>query len=299
MASFGEKLRRARESQQRELSQIAEEIRVDVHYLAAIEADHLERLPGGFFTRSFVRQYAAVLGIPASEVKPALEQLMAEEKAPYVPGQEPPRAGSDLPPVFNMLGVKNRPKNRIFGAFVILVVVVAACAVLYAVWLESRDRGLVRIFGGETGSPAGTRAPERSLPAVSKPLTPDVPMLSEPAVTEPVREQSAPLPGPLWFRLDATQETWVRVMSGDRSLFSGTLQPGETRRFSGLDSATLRTGNAGGLEIVANGKLVGPIGPIGQIREVTLTPDEAEISIPARRSPQPSEEDSPDLPGAG
>jgi len=292
MASFGEKLRRAREDQGRELSQIAAEIRIDGRYLAAIEADDLDKLPGGFFTRSFVRQYAAALGFPASEVAAVIEELAASQQAPYVPGQEPPRAGSDLAPLSDAVGVPRRPRRRILGAFLILVAVIAACAGLYGLWLKSQDGSwLARVSGRQTRPPAETSAPVRPAPVVSKPLRREIPMPSEAAA--PARPEGETLAGPLWFRLDATEETWVRVMSGGRRLFTGTLQPGETRRFSGLERATLRIGNAGGLEILANGKLVGPIGPRGQIRVVTLTPEKAEISVPARREPSSEPEEAP------
>ena len=80
MGSVGEKLRQERESQGRDLAQVAAETRIGSDYLAAIEADDLECLPGGFFTRSFIRQYARLLGVPDSEIEQDLSRLLTEEE---------------------------------------------------------------------------------------------------------------------------------------------------------------------------------------------------------------------------
>ena len=79
----------------------------------------------------------------------------------------------------------------------------------------------------------------------------------------------------------------MRVRNGETTLFSGILQPGDSRRFEGLEQASLRVGNAGGLELAVNGEPGRMVGPRGQIRIVTLTPDAVNIAAPPRVRPQP------------
>ena len=44
------------------LEQIAETTKISMRFLQAIEAEEFDKLPGGIFAKSYVRQYAAVIG---------------------------------------------------------------------------------------------------------------------------------------------------------------------------------------------------------------------------------------------
>jgi cytoskeletal protein RodZ len=51
-----------------ELEDIARATRIPVSYLRAIEQGEFDKMPGGFYRISFIRQYARVLGIDESEL---------------------------------------------------------------------------------------------------------------------------------------------------------------------------------------------------------------------------------------
>lgn len=80
--------------------------------------------------------------------------------------------------------------------------------------------------------------------------------------------------------LSATERVWLSISSGGKEIFSGILQPGETKTLSGLEAARMKVGNAGGIEIQWNGKPVGPLGASGEVRTVVLTPDNTQILEP-------------------
>jgi len=61
-ASIGEQLRLAREGRGIPLREISDQTRISVRYLEAIESNDYERLPGGVFTRSFIKAYARCVG---------------------------------------------------------------------------------------------------------------------------------------------------------------------------------------------------------------------------------------------
>ncbi|HET6278909.1 MAG TPA: helix-turn-helix domain-containing protein [Candidatus Polarisedimenticolia bacterium] len=67
MASFGETLKRERETRNISLREIAETTKINIRHLEALEADRFAALPGGVFNRGFVRAYADYLGIDADE----------------------------------------------------------------------------------------------------------------------------------------------------------------------------------------------------------------------------------------
>jgi cytoskeleton protein RodZ len=99
MDSVGDTLRRERLRQNLDLQQVARETKIGVRLLEAIEADNFEKLPGGVFAKSFVRQYARVLGLDEEElatqvermIQPPPEEPSAAEPAPPARGIEVPR----------------------------------------------------------------------------------------------------------------------------------------------------------------------------------------------------------------
>ena len=89
---------------------------------------------------------------------------------------------------------------------------------------------------------------------------------------------------PITLELRAIQETWIRVAADGKVAFAGTLEAGQSRTFQAQESLNMLTGNAGGMEVVFNGKPLGPLGPPGQIRVLELTPAEHRI---LERQPPP------------
>ena len=65
--TFGTKLRTARERRGISLRTIANETRISLAALEALERDDITRLPGGIFTRAFVRSYAVQVGLDPEE----------------------------------------------------------------------------------------------------------------------------------------------------------------------------------------------------------------------------------------
>jgi hypothetical protein len=86
-----------------------------------------------------------------------------------------------------------------------------------------------------------------------------------------------PAPGQPLVEISATEPAWVQVSSEGKTVFTGTLEPNQSQQIPTAATATLRTGNAGGVEVRWNGKSVGPLGPKGQIRVVRFTSEGAEI----------------------
>ena len=60
--SLGEQLRRAREARGITLREVAEQTRIIIRNLEAIEADDYKALPGGVFNKSFIKSFARYVG---------------------------------------------------------------------------------------------------------------------------------------------------------------------------------------------------------------------------------------------
>jgi transcriptional regulator with XRE-family HTH domain len=67
VGDFGSKLREARERKGVSLREIANATKISVRALEALERNDISHLPGGIFSRSFVRAYAAEAGLNPDE----------------------------------------------------------------------------------------------------------------------------------------------------------------------------------------------------------------------------------------
>lgn len=68
MADIGEKLRSAREAKGLSIEDIEKATKIQGRYLTAIEQDEFDKLPGDFYVRAFIRQYAQVVGIDGKQL---------------------------------------------------------------------------------------------------------------------------------------------------------------------------------------------------------------------------------------
>ena len=70
-----------------------------------------------------------------------------------------------------------------------------------------------------------------------------------------------------WIILRADTDSWVEIRSGDaRPVLSRVMRAGETFEVPAQSGLKLITGNAGGIEILVDGKAIPRLGPIGAVR---------------------------------
>ncbi len=252
MTSVGVTLRSARERQGRAMAEIADELCLTKQYVHAIEEDDLKNLPGTFFYKSYVKQYAEMLGVDHAQLRPGIEALTSDE----VPPPAPIAGRSPLVTATNRRYFSNRSLG---GSVVGLVGVMFACSSFYA-WWQKPARAVT------------IQAP----PVVQQQQASVVQAQPAPAVASAPADTDAVISG-VALNLSATEKTWLSVTSGGKQIFSGVLEPSQTKILTGLEMAQMKVGNAGGIEVQWNGKPVGPIGPRGEVRVVVFTPDNVEI----------------------
>ena len=117
------------------------------------------------------------------------------------------------------------------------------------------------------GSPpaAAANAPAAPQTAMATPQAPSTP-------ATPAGDSSTGTAGRIEIR--ATADCWVQVRAPDQSIvFSRVLKSGETYRVPARSGLVMRTGNAGALTIVVDGKPTPSLGPLGTLRRnVVLDP---------------------------
>jgi cytoskeleton protein RodZ len=266
MPSIGDTLREQRVRRGLTLDEVSERTRINSRLLKAMEAEEWDKLPGRFFARAFLRQYAAYLGVDPGLVSAELACWEEPVEAEPEPGPEPESKRITLAPIMLDGGARRRALKRWLGSLAVFALAVAVCAGLYAVWQRTHLEP----------TPAAKPAP----PVVAPSTSPTAPPAAPPSAAPP----AGPV-APISLEVRATEEVWIRVTSDGKVVFTGTLQPGQSRAFQGQESMNVLTGNAGGLDAVFNGKPLGPLGPRGQIRVLELTP--AEHRILERKPPEP------------
>jgi cytoskeleton protein RodZ len=296
MTSIGETLRRERLKRNLELGQISQVLKISSRMLAAIEEEKFDRLPGGVFSRSFVRQYASYLGLDPEEiggrVEPMLEPLPDEPK--YAEPVRPSSTPIQVPPVENWetVGGRRFSEKSPLTALGMVVVAMLGCAGVYAWWTRSRRPVVAH------DSPVPANAPVRtsvrgsapvaapalapaSVPAAPQPLTP--PLATIPAATAAGSGLPQPELNPnaaVRVQMTAAEPVWVRVRSDGRYVFEGVLEANQSRTVDANATVLLQVGNAGGMTVLLNGKPIGSLGPKGQVRNIQLTSGGFEIVAP-------------------
>jgi len=254
ISTVWEVLQRARLEQGLDLATVAARTKIKAKYLQAIEAGDRMSLPGGFFYRSFVHQYAKFLGVDTNPIDAEIDRVLSAD--PPLP----------LPNITRPTAVKlssrsgSKKKYLSYAAFVLILL---ACSVIDGWWHESRTTNPEKIE-----SPA----PVVQTTLASVAAGPVVAVKAAPA---------APAASRLELDLTATEETWLSISSDGTPIFSGLLQANQTKTVEGKESANIRVGNAAGLEVRWNGKPLGPLGAHGQVRDLVFTSDKFPSPLPS------------------
>lgn len=274
MPSAGELLRDERLKRNKSLGDIAAQTRISSRYLQAIETDRLEELPGDFFYRSFLRQYATALELDDRTTSQILSSVAPAPETNPIPAMSEAWEQAHT----NDLSRFRAPTGL---AVTLFIAVLVGCSGLYAWWQKTqsdRESEAVATAAQPSSAPSGRENPvSASTPTAAAPLAAEppasVPQTASPATQAPSAGTSVDLA--------ATEETWVSLTSGGKTIFSGLLDPAESRNFSISESAKLLTGNAGGLDVKVNGRPIGAIGPRGQIRIILFSGTEYRVVEPA------------------
>jgi cytoskeleton protein RodZ len=288
MASLGQRLREERLRQGKEIRPISEDLRIGSRYLEAIEAEQWDQLPGGFFNRSFVRQYAQALGLDGHKFENEYAAVLKRDPLvdlEAISAARDPRAKLlEEKKLISIAPVTERHSSFFDGrtglAVASLVILIAGGGLVSLLWDNLR---------GAEAQKAPVAADRPALQPVVPAQPRPTPAPEEPAVT-PVTTAAAPenkavVEGVMSLNIAATEKTWIEVTADGKRIFMGVLEPGQTQTMSTSETARMVVGNAGGITVQKAGRDIGPIGPRGQVRVVRLTKDQVEILEPNRATP--------------
>lgn len=244
MSDFGGKLREARERRGVSLRQIAASTKIAVAALEALERNDWSKLPGGIFTRAFVRSYAIEVGLdPEETVREFLEQF---EQAPAVAGPAPVREEDG-----------SFESQQQMAGVVLKLVIIAVPLIGVILYFTLRNRP----------------AAERTVPAAQ---VEEAPSASAPPArpTPPTADTTPALSQPMRLELHPRGPCWVTLTVDGRRVFSRLLQAGDREVHEVRDAAVIDIGDAGAFAFSVNGRPGRSLGTAGQVlRDVRITRD--------------------------
>jgi cytoskeletal protein RodZ len=257
MFSVAEVLQHARLDQGLDLATVAARTKINVKWLKAIEAGDHKSLPGGFFYKSFVHQYATSLGLDTTAIDAETNRLLSTDIPPPLPGKDNQTAR--VLPYRSQTGLT-------YYSYAALVLLLVAWAAVDHGWYKCR-KVVTEARTQEMPSPTIGRV---SLASVSR-------VAPQPAV-------GAPAGSRVQLDLRATEETWLSVSSDGVPVFTGLLAANQTKTIESEGDTRLLVGNAAGLEVRVNGKPLGPLGVQGQVRVLDFRPDKLQFVPPPREN---------------
>jgi cytoskeleton protein RodZ len=289
MGSFGENLRREREMRGVTLEEISAATKISVRFLKSIENEEFSRLPGGIFSRSFVRAYARYLGL---EEDPLLEeyQLAAKDRGDVNLTQFSPPKTYSRP--------ERRSHTALWGALVAVVLMAAGLAL----WRHSHrplqtPSPAIGHVPAIQGSPGGLSAQETATTGAALTSNPQATAKSavsssgtnartpetKPAVPGVLAAASAVAPaapkvpaisdydGKLVLQVATTERSWMAIDADGKTVMQGIMDPNEVKTFRAGDSFDVLTGNAQGVILTLNGQTLKPLGREGEVKQIHLT----------------------------
>jgi cytoskeletal protein RodZ len=240
-ASFGHYLQRIRIEKQIRLEQVAEETRIGVAILEAVEHEDFARLPPDVFTIGFLRAYAKAVGADGSE---AVRRYRVQRRGRQtsLEREEQPDAG------------RREGRRRMIAALALFAALIAAGLFAYQQWNRVEAPG-----GLALAPPAGD--PPASLPA--EPLADRPP-------SEAVKKPPIPAAPKHVLTIVAHENSWVKVVIDQGAASEHKLKAGEQLRLVAQNSFNLLIGNVGGVKMSLDNQPVTVPGKRGEVVNLHL-----------------------------
>ncbi|MGZ4811521.1 MAG: helix-turn-helix domain-containing protein [Terriglobales bacterium] len=292
MGSFGDRLHRERELRGITLEEIAEATKIGTRSLRALEEQDFDKLPGGIFNRGFVRAYARYLGLDEDQAVADYQTAINEAAAAgnlsrQEPAAPPPTVGEPIAEA-----EQREPLHLPLGAILTVILIVA---LLIAGWRYYAKYGVPKVgpvrAAGQQHPPAPRSSGTRYAGDPVEPAKADMAQAAKAEAVQPVQAtdlqaSSAHAVQPLTattaspslnhrefvIRVKAKENTWLSVVADGKQVMSGELAADSEKSFPAQRSVVLKTGNAAGIELFHNDKLLPPLGENGQVKTVEFTP---------------------------
>jgi cytoskeleton protein RodZ len=246
--TVGARLREAREKRGVSLRQIANSTRISVMSLEALERSDLSRLPGGIFTRAFIRAYAQEVGLDPDRT---IQDFIAELPPEAATATAHPAAIED--------GEKLDSDRKAVATALRLALV--SLPIIGAV-----------IYYGTHRTPLAPTT-ESHAPVADLPVEPQRPAEAVALAPEAVTPMpaAAPQTSGISMAIAPTATCWVSLNADGEQVFSGLMNPGDKRTVTAKEQIALNVGDAGAFAYTLNGRPGKALGAPGEVISTRIT----------------------------
>lgn len=221
--SFGRYLQIFRLERDISLEQVAEETRIAVGMLEAIEHEDFTRLPPEVFSKGFLRAFAEAVGADGSEAVRRFDAHRAMIERSSDIRREPARASQGL-------------WGKLLLSLALLVALIAGSILGYQHWGPRPDDGPAPVSAQGAGA-----APAASPPAAQPP-------------SEASKKTMIPAASKHILTISAHEDSWVKVVIDQGTPAEHKLKAGNQIKLEAQTSFNLLIGNAGGIRLTLNNK---------------------------------------------
>jgi cytoskeleton protein RodZ len=239
----GGDLRRARNARQLSLSDVSAHTKINQSILRAIEENRFDRVPGGLFTRGYLRAFAREVQLDPEAI---VAKYRAEFEAPIVELPSPDQVTPRIPD-YSLTADVTRDRRRFVGLAIVLII--GAAYFGYERRINPAPATVV--------TPPVTDAVQASTPAaVPTPTTGTVPTPTPPpgaVPTPPTGADDTSPAGPLKLAIETKADCWVAVTVDGKPAIARLMKGGEREQFNVNDRAALRVGDPTAFSFTLNG----------------------------------------------
>jgi cytoskeleton protein RodZ len=266
MSDFGERLRQARERRGISLRQIAASTKIPITALEALERNDVSKLPGGIFSRAFVRSYAVEVGLdPDETVREFLERFHGQSPPPPEPHpQHVPEQESQF---------ENQQRIASVLLKLVAISVPLIVTILYFTLRTRPPATETQASGGAAPSAqvadSAATTPPQAADSAPAPLPPPVSAVPQSGGT------SGSLPavgsGPMRLDVHPTGRCWVSLTVDGKRIFARLMQAGQRETTVVTNAAVIEVGDAGTFAFSIDGREGRPIGSAGEVKTLKVT----------------------------
>jgi cytoskeleton protein RodZ len=223
----GGELRQARTARKLSLGDVSSRTKINQDILRAIEENRFDRVPGGLFTRGFLRAYAREVHLDPEAI---VAKYRAGFEAPIVELPSPDKVTHRIPD-YSLTAGGTQDRRRFVGLAIVLLI--GAAYFGYARTRSSTPAPPIAV------TPAATDAVAAAAPApVPTPTTGTVDTLQA---------------GPLKLVIEAKDDCWVAATVDGKPAIARLMKTGEHEQFDVNDRAALRIGDPSAFSFTLNG----------------------------------------------
>ncbi len=236
--SYGQYLQASRLEQQISLERVSEETRIGLEILKLIENEDHEKLPAKVFVKGFLRSYARAIGIDGQE---AVRRYESRLNVVYTLNGPESETGAPQP-------------GRLWKLLLVAVVYFAL------IFLTICGLSFFEGYSSHQATPESQTIEEASS------------MANDPSPKElEAGEKSKDRDSDKHFlHITAREDTWIKIIIDDGESKEYKLASGEQLELEALSNFNLLIGNAAGISVTLNDKLIPVLGKSGEIVNLDL-----------------------------